>query len=110
MPVNGRQKGHSYERAIAEKFRKAGYQCVTSRMESKAEDDRGGDLVIEDCRWQVQCKAVETLGSAHNTLAKMQPTKNRIPIVFHKRNRQGTVVSMKEEDFWKLEAMLRNVS
>lgn len=102
MAINGRQKGHAFERALMEKFRVAGYkECVTSRSESKNEDDRGGDLCFTG-PYRVQAKAVERLSpQIHEVLSRMHKD-SKINVVFHKRNRKGTVVSMTEEDFWVL--------
>lgn len=106
MPkINARAKGHTYERDIAQKFRDAGFtDCMTSRLESKRLDDLGVDLCNTD-PWLVQCKAVEKLGPVHDILARMPD--GGIPVIFHKRNRKGTVVSMKEEHFWELVAYTR---
>jgi hypothetical protein len=99
--VNSRAKGHCFERTLAKTFRERGWpECLTARLESKRVDDSGVDLCFTK-PFNIQAKAVETLGSAHNTLAKM-PTDDNINLVFHKRNRSGVVVSMTEADFWKL--------
>lgn len=103
--VNGRKKGHTYERDVAQKFRAAGFEdCVTSRLESKRMDDLGVDLCNTQ-PWLVQCKAVEKLGAVHDVIARMPA--DGIAVVFHKRNRKGTVVSMREEDFWRIVAVFR---
>lgn len=97
-----RTKGHSYEREIAEKFREAGYEeCVTSRSESKRTDDAGVDLCYTD-PWQVQCKNQERISPApHDILANM-PKNGKFNVLFHKRNRKGTIVAMDESTFWLL--------
>lgn len=101
---SARQKGTSYERAVAIKFREMGWvECETSRFASKKMDDMKVDLV-ETEPFYVQCKAVENLGPPHNVLAEM-PNKGKINIVFHKKNRQGTIVAMSEESFWRLVEM-----
>jgi hypothetical protein len=103
MKAKGRRtKGHAYEREIAEKFRKAGYpECVTSRSESKRTDDLGIDLCYTD-PWQVQCKNQERISPApHDILANM-PQNQKLNVLFHKRNRKGTIVSMDEDTFWAL--------
>lgn len=101
MPkINARAKGHAYERLVAEKFRAEGFsRCVTSRSESKRLDDLGVDLCFTH-PWTVQCKAVEKLGPVHDLLRRMP--EGGVPVVFHKRNRRGTVVSMREADFWRI--------
>lgn len=98
---SARQKGHAYERKIKNEFIEIGFSdCETSRYESKKVDDSKVDL-CNTGPFNVQCKAVETLGSAHKTLKEM-PTDENINLVFHKRNRKGEVVSMMKEDFYKI--------
>lgn len=104
MAIRGksaRVKGHTFERDIAKKFRDAGWpECETSRFASKKMDDLKVDLV-ETHPFYVQCKAVENLGPVHNVLAEM-PKTHHINLVFHKKARQGSIVAMSEDDFWKL--------
>lgn len=100
MKINARKKGHAYEREVARRFREAGFSdCVTSRLESKRLDDLGVDLCYTG-PWLVQCKAVERLGCLHTILSAMP--ENGIPVVFHKKNRKGTIVALREEDFWEI--------
>lgn len=108
MPkINARAKGHTYERDVARKFREAGFpDCVTSRLESKRMDDLGVDLCYT-APWLVQCKAVEKLGPVHDLLQRMPS--GGMPVIFHKRSRKGTVVSMREEDFWRVVALIRDL-
>jgi hypothetical protein len=98
--INARKKGHAFELAVAERFRKAGFaECVTSRLESKRMDDLGVDLMHTE-PFLVQCKAVERLGSVHDIIARMP--ESGVRVVFHKRNRKGVTVTMTEDDFWNL--------
>lgn len=101
-PSSRRIKGHAYEREVAQKFRDAGYMsCVTSRSESKRTDDMGVDLCYTGS-WQVQCKNQERIApSPHDILANM-PKNGKKNILFHKRNRKGTIVCMDEETFLEL--------
>lgn len=95
---SARVKGHTFERQIADVFRELGWtSCVTSRSESKRKDDQGIDLCYTD-PFNIQAKAVEKLGSVHDILASM-PVDHNYNLVFHKRNRKGTIVSMTIEDF-----------
>lgn len=97
MAINPRKKGHSYELQIRDWFRELGWaRAVSSRSESKNKDDQGIDLCFTD-PFNVQAKAVEKLGSIHDVLAKMP--KDNYNLVFHKRNRKGTIVAMTIEDF-----------
>lgn len=104
--INARQKGHTYERKIAEEFRQLGYtECLTSRLESKRQDDLGIDL-CHTGMWAVQCKAVEKLGSYHDILKSM-PQHDKINVLFHKRNNKGETVTMSKNDFYKIVEILK---
>lgn len=105
MPINSRQKGATYELQIRDWFRELGWtECVSSRSESKRKDDQGIDLCYTD-PFNCQMKAVEKLGSIHDILAKMPKDKN-YNLVFHKKNRKGTIVAMTLEDFKEIVQML----
>lgn len=97
---SARQKGHSYELAIAKEHAEIGFTDVfTSRSESKRLDDKGVDLT--GLPYWVQCKAVERLApSIHEILAGMPDDKVRA--VFHKRNRKGTIVALPKEDWYDM--------
>ena len=98
--INARKKGHTFELAIRDVFKDLGYiDCVSSRSESKNLDDKGVDLCYTG-PFHVQCKAVENLGSIHKILAAMP--KEKLNLVFHKRNRQGVIVAMELDTFLAL--------
>lgn len=107
MSLNARKKGHTYELVIRDWFRDLGWsRAVSSRSESKNKDDQGIDLCFTD-PFNVQAKAVEKLGSIHDVLAKMP--KDNYNLVFHKRNRKGTIVAMTIEDFKEiLQKLIQN--
>lgn len=99
--INGRKKGHDFERKLAQTFREKGWEeCLTARLESKRVDDSGVDLCFTK-PFNVQAKNMQNLGSAHKTLARM-PKDGNINLVFHKKTREGVIVCMTEEDFWRL--------
>lgn len=99
MAVNGRNKGNAYERSLAKLFRELGFECTTSRYSSKELDDKKVDLC--GLPINVQAKAVEKLGCMHTVLDSM-PKDEKINVVFHKKNRKGTIVAMTQEDFLQL--------
>jgi hypothetical protein len=105
MPINSRNKGKTYELQIIKLLKDMGFNCVSSRSESKRKDDQGIDICYTD-PFQIQAKAVENLGPYHNVLAKMPREAGKYNLVFHKRNRQGTVVAMTQEDFVEILQML----
>jgi arsenate reductase-like glutaredoxin family protein len=105
--MNARKKGHDYERKIKNEFKSLGYQnCETSRYASRILDDQKVDLFGTD-PFNVQCKAVEKLGSVHNILKEMPDDKN-YNLIFHKKNNQGEVVILTKEDFYKILTVLKD--
>jgi hypothetical protein len=103
---SARQKGHGFELSMRDVFKDLGWDtCVSSRSESKNKDDAGIDLCFTD-PFNIQCKAVEQLGSHHKVLAAM-PKDTNYNILLHKRNRQGVVVSMMLDDFIEILKMLK---
>lgn len=68
-------------------------------------DDLKVDLVNTGVM-NVQAKAVEKLGSLHTILEEM-PKDSNFNLVFHKRNRKGTIVAMTEDDFFRLIKLAR---
>ena len=100
-----RAKGHKYELDVVKLFKSLGWDCVTSRSESKRTDDAGVDICYT-APFQIQAKAWERAASYHEVLAKMPQKKGTYNLLFHKRNRQGSVVVMKQEDFVELLEML----
>ena len=111
MATKGRSariKGHTFERGIVNWFKQLGWEkAVTSRAESKSKDDQKIDLCFTD-PFNVQCKAVENLGSIHKVLSEM-PKDTNYNLVFHKRSRQGVIVAMTMEDFEELIKMLKSI-
>lgn len=107
MPkINARAKGHAYELKIVNLFKELGWECAcSSRSESKRTDDLGIDLCYT-APLQIQAKAVEKLGAYHDILAKMPNHDKKFNVIFHKRNRKGTVVAMTEDCFLKILDML----
>lgn len=108
MPINSRAKGAAYELQIIKKFKDLGWNCVSSRSESKRTDDAGVDLCYTE-PFQIQAKAVERLGNYHDILKGMPDKKGVFNLIFHKRNRKGSTVVMSEESFFELlEIMIAN--
>lgn len=56
------------------------------------------DLCDTGC-FYIQAKAVERLGCLHTILDSMPKHKGKINLVWHKKNRKGSIVALKEEDF-----------
>ena len=98
--INARAKGNTYELQIIKRLKNLGYEAVSSRYINKILDNQGVDIV-DNTKFYIQCKAQERLKpSPHDILARM-PT-DKIPVLYHKKNNQGTIVSLKLEDFERL--------
>jgi hypothetical protein len=105
MPTNARKKGNNYELEVIKLFRELGWNCVSSRSESKRTDDAGIDVCYSD-PFQIQAKAWERAPSYHEVLKGMPEKKGMFNLLFHKRNRKGTVVAMPWEHFREILEML----
>ena len=104
--INARNKGHAYELDIIKWCKERGWdEAVSARSESKRTDDSGVDICYTK-PLNIQCKANEKLGPPHPILASM-PKGTNYNVVFNKKNRQGTVVSMTLDDFTELIDMLK---
>ena len=98
--MNQRKKGHSFELWIVDRLKSMGFEATTSRLTNKKLD---WDKVDIDTNFpfNIQAKAVERLSMpAHQILASM-PT-DKTPVLYHKRNNKGVIVSMRLEDFEEL--------
>lgn len=100
--MNVRKKGHDYERKIANELTDLIDKKVhTSRAINLMDDAEGIDmrLKIGENEFGIQCKAVEKLGNHHKIIKEINHPN---PVLFHKRNRQGEVVTIPKELFYKL--------
>lgn len=100
-----RAKGHNYELQIVKLFKELGWDCVTSRSESKRTDDAGVDVCYTS-PFSIQAKCWESAPSYHKVLAKMPRKNGNFNLLFHKRNHQGSVVVINQEDFIEIVKML----
>ena len=103
MGATERTAGHHFERQMAQEWRMNGWPGAhTSRAGDRSEDAAGND-VCGIGPFRCQCKRVERLGSHHVILDDMTTgIDGEMNVLFHKRKRQGTVVSMRLETFWRL--------
>lgn len=100
--INGKKKGNAYECAKANELKEFfGADVVTSRSESKNLDDQKVDLVHTD-PFYFQLKAVESGINYHKVLGEMKQDPKHLNVIMHKRNRQGEVVAMSKDDFYRL--------
>ena len=103
--INAKAKGSRYELQVRDIFRALGYiEAETSRNKDRTLDAAGVDLA-DTGPWLVQCKAVERLGNVHTILDNMPKSPHTYRVLWHKRNRQGSVVVMDSADFLRLAAL-----
>jgi len=100
--LNAKNKGNHFELYCRNIFQALGYmQTKTSRSTNRAMDNAGVDLVGTG-KYLVQCKAVERSQDVHKLIERMPKLPGAMPLVMHKRNRQGTIVSMPLDIFLRL--------
>jgi len=97
MSKASRLKGKVFERNIVEYLRIYGYDAHRTSQQDKALDEQGVDI-LSNTKFHIQCKHVEHLNKSYHNIIKDMPT-DKIPVIFHKKNNQGTLVVMKLEDF-----------
>ena len=103
--LNGRAKGHTYERTVAQWWRDLGFGCTTSRYTSREMDDQCVDLMGTE-PFQCQLKAVEKLPKSYHAILDEMPKNSSYNLLFHKKNRQGSIVAMELDTFKELLQML----
>ena len=94
--TNGRNKGHGFERKIMSELKELGYDCLTSRNESKRLDDAGVDLV-DSTPFYFQLKKTERLPNLDNIIKAMP--KEKVRTILHAKNNQDALITMRWEDF-----------
>lgn len=104
--INARQKGHAFERAVVLMFKALGWvDAMTTRLGSKMLDNMKVDIMNID-PFTVQCKAVEAL-NVHKAFKEMPKIEGKYRVLFHKKNRTGTLVTMDVHDWLELMQKLK---
>lgn len=105
MPNRNRDKGHRYERQLAQEFRDLGFtSTITSRYGSRLRDDECVDLLYTQ-PFSIQAKCYATAPSYIKWLKEM-PKDGNYNVVIHKKPNVGEVVVMSKEDFYEIVKML----
>lgn len=100
MPINSREKGKRFERALAKKFKEYGYDCRRGQQYCGANGDAD---VIGLPYIHVEAKAVEQM-QLYKWIAqaKNDAKEGEIPAVFHKKNNCNILVSLEFDDFMEI--------
>lgn len=98
--INSREKGARFERELANKLKEYGYNCRRGQQYCGANGDAD---VVGLPGIHIEAKAVERL-NVHEAVkqATRDAKKDEIPAVFHKKNRQGVLVTVSFADFMRL--------
>lgn len=113
MANRNRTAGNNYERKIVNELKEKGYDCVTSRSESRNMDALGidvfgdtGNVLLHD----IQCKVKQSISKSEiqDLLSKGRDTKDLV--IFHKHVKksgvrfmpQGEYVYMKKDTYYDM--------
>lgn len=98
--MNSRQKGAGGERELSRILREYGYNCRRGQQYSGANGD--ADVIgLPDVH--IECKRVERLNISEAMKQAVKDTNAaEVPTVFHRKNREGWLVTLTLDDFMKL--------
>lgn len=103
--MNNRQKGAKGEQELSRILREYGYDCRRGQQYSGANGDAD---VIGLPSVHIECKRVERL-NLYDAMAQSVRDANdgEMPAVFHRKNREGWLVTMRLDDWIKMYAASR---
>ena len=96
-----RDRGHRFERRMAEEFRNIGYtDCITSRAGDKSMDEQGVDL-LKTYPFNIQCKNYKQCVNYPQIFSEM-PDDTNYNVILSKVKRKGTYAILTLDDFLEL--------
>ena len=102
MAVNSKRKGAAGERELAHKLNEYGFDTRRSVQYNGKADDGKADLVNLP-GIHIECKRVERLNVSEAMTQAINDAKNgELPTVFHRKNREGWLVTMRLENWMEL--------
>ena len=96
--MNSKQKGAKGERELAKKLREYNYECRRGQQYNGLE---GEDVVGLDYI-HIECKRVEKLNIDEALEQAIRDSKDKIPAVFHRKNKKTWKVTMELDQWIKL--------
>lgn len=109
---NNRNRGHNYERTIAQELRDLGYlQVCTSRSESKSMDDKKVDLIDPEGKLEFYPQLKATMNTPdYFGISKQCPLKDKPFVIFWKKIKatestfrsEGEIVMLPKSFFYEL--------
>ena len=100
--MNGRKKGHDFERWCAAKLRELWPDVQTCRFAGALWLDYSGVDLTHTAPFNFQCKAVEKLSPGHHEIINSMPKGKNINAIIHKKNNKGIIVVLALEDFLRI--------
>lgn len=102
MAVNSKRKGADGERELAKKLNEYGFSTRRSVQYNGKADDGKADLVNLP-GIHIECKRVERLNVSEAMTQAINDAKNGdLPTVFHRKNREPWLVTMRLDDWMEL--------
>ena len=102
MAVNSKRKGAAGERELAKKLNEYGFETRRSVQYNGKADDGKADLVNLP-GIHIECKRVERLNVSEAMAQAINDAKDgETPTVFHRKNREGWLVTMRLSDWMDL--------
>ena len=101
MAVNSKRKGAVGERELSKKLNEYGFGTRRSVQYNGKADDGKADLVNLP-GIHIECKRVERLNVSEAMAQAINDAKGELPTVFHRKNREGWLVTMRLDDWMKL--------
>ena len=102
MAVNSKRKGDAGERELAKKLNEYGFSTRRSVQYNGKADDGKADLVNLP-GIHIECKRVERLNVSEAMTQAINDAKGgELPTVFHRKNREGWLLTMRLDDWMEL--------
>ena len=101
MAVNSKRKGAAGERELTKKLNEYGFETRRSVQYNGKADDGKADLVNLP-GIHIECKRVERLNVSEAMEQAVRDAKGEMPTVFHRKNREGWLVTMRLDDWMEL--------
>lgn len=96
-----RNKGKRAEREVRDLFIENGFPARRGRQYAGHPD--APDVVVPDLEWLfVESKFVEKLDLHKTMIQAIKDAGGKMPVIFHKKSREGWLVTLTVEDFFQL--------
>lgn len=106
--INSRQKGAAGERELSHYLDEYGIQARRGQQYSGSKESP--DVVSDLEGIHIECKRVEA-GNPYGWLRQaIRDSGTKIPVVFHRRNREDWIVVLRASDFLKLAKAANEIS